>query len=245
MKKIIVFFCALHSLYMFSQKDTVLYTKKFNITGGCYLSIPQNRNLYGWAEHSGNIPNTSSSSPYAVHHVTKSIYQSSSLGNGLMFYVHANFKITKRFYFETGVDATLSFQKNIALSDSLYLINGLWGLEASSTLTVGNFSVPLGLQYRLKKRILVSAGFAANFYTFTRENITSYQEYAMYQSHQTSSKGEFFPVFYVSSDIRVFPRTFLSLKISNTSLPYYNSVATWLDFHSTLYYSAGIKFFVY
>ncbi|MBS1646476.1 MAG: hypothetical protein JST67_03955 [Bacteroidetes bacterium] len=245
MKKIIVFFCALHSLYMFSQKDTVLYTKKFNITGGFYVSVPQDRNLYYWEERPGYVPNTSSSSPYAVHHVTKSIYQSSSLGNGLMFYVHANFKITKRFYFETGVDATLSFQKNIALSDSLYLINGLWGLEASSILTVGNFSVPLGLQYRLKKRIMLSAGFAANFYTFTRANITYYQEYAMYQSHQTSSKGEFFPMFYVSSDIRVFPRTFLSLKISNTQLfDDYNGVNI-ITFPHTLYYSAGIKFFVY
>lgn len=222
-------------LFIFSREDTLLYKKKFNLILGIDLSIPQHRNDFYYEPNPSNEPNVDGNNPYRIHHVTKTIYNSSLLKNALNLSLNAEIRLMKKLYLQTSLNVICNFERNSRYSDSLYLSNGTWGTETISKITIYNFLIPIGVQYRFNNRIFASIGGAANVFTIKKEREMFYSPQQWGTSKSSSSNLDIFPSLYIASNFRIIPRTFLNLKISNNLI---------INYGFTIYYSIGLKFLI-
>lgn len=225
--------------FALSREDTLLCKKKFNLTFDFNLSIPQRRNFNYILQKPYDQPN-GSPGIYLKDHETKTIYDSFILKNALNFSLNAEFCLKKKLYFQTGINIIANFERASYYSDSLYLPNGTWGQEILSKITTYNFLIPVGLQYRFNKNVFGSVGISTNIYSLTKEKDVYYQVYQAGKGKSSSSMIFIFPEAYIASNVRLFPRTYLNLKISYNYLSN-NSIS---DFGLNLYYTMGIKFFI-
>lgn len=233
MKLIRVFICILFPLFIYSKEDSLLYRKRFNLSLGANISIPQVRYVEGVQTQS--YPNGAwFASP------SKPIFNSNVTQNGFNFYVNTELKVYKKLYVQSGLGIEILSNKVTSFRDTLYSLNGMVGNTDITIFKAYNIIIPLGIQYRFKNYFFTTFGFTSCIYNISTVSDKIYRNSTLITSSFSSAPSPNFPDihYYISGSIRMLPRTFLSLRISNTFPSKYNT------FKDNLYYSIGIKFYI-
>ncbi len=216
----------------FSKEDTLLCRKKFNLTLGFDLSIPQVR--YGEGVQTYSYPNGWSASPQ------KPIFNYNLIQNGFNFTINTELKIYKNLYIQSGLSLVELRNKSYSFRDTLFVFNGTVTNTDVSIFKTYNIIVPIGMQYRIRDYFFTTLGVTTDVFTLGATKETEYRNTTQIISSSGSGSYHNFPDFhyYLSSNIRLHSRFFLNLKVSNTFPNRYD------NFTDNLYYSLGIKFFV-
>jgi len=211
----------------FATGDT-LHTKKLNISLNANLLVPQTRNSEYVSDMS--FPNSAfRATP------TNSVYGTYTNKNAWSAAVYVDLKIYKKVYFQTGLSLSVYAYQSYAFGDSLYHNKGMVGNVYKDNGTDVALSIPLGLSYRFKQFLFLSAGILVGAagsnidswaYYKTETQLTATEK--LVQSTQRAL------IRYITLNVKNFKRTYLNLGITDTS---------WKK--DDIYYSLGAKFFVF
>ena len=217
---------------MYSKGDSLLYTKRFNLNVGFDLTIPQVRYVEGVITKGG--PNG------PVASLTDPLFDTYFNQNGFNFYVNAEIKLYKKLYIQSGFCLEVLRNKSFLFRDTLSYGNGvLVNAEVWQDITY-NFRIPLGIQYRVKNYFFTTLGLSG--YIFNISSVSDklyhnsslvFSDYSFGTPHEPISFS-----YYFAGNLRVLPRTFINLGVSNAFPDKYTA------FKDNLYYTIGVRFYV-